>query len=144
MSVIKVERKRTVVPDMASEAPQTASEKQGVVVPIRADTPVKKAHKPMESIDGRDYRKMYRAICDFHERHRLTRLPLEGYAAYWAKVDDDITCAFQQFESDPFIVAMIVAVTEELEREYKTLVEEQEACERREQLQNEAAGRLCQ
>lgn len=63
---------------------------------------------------GRDYRRIYRALFDFHERHN----PPSGDAdSYWAAVCDDMTQLCQAFDDDPFLMDLAAAVFAELERE---------------------------
>ena len=64
---------------------------------------------------GRDYRRIYRALFDFHERHNPPRTEAEG--EYWAAVCDDMTQLCQTFDNDPFLIDLAVAVFGELERE---------------------------
>lgn len=64
---------------------------------------------------GRDYRRIYRALFDFHERHNPPRVEAEG--EYWAAVCDDMTQLCQTFDNDPFMIDLAVAVFGELERE---------------------------
>lgn len=63
----------------------------------------------------RDYRRIYRALFDFHERHNPPRAEAEG--EYWAAVCDDMTQLCQTFDNDPFMIDLAVAVFGELERE---------------------------
>lgn len=76
--------------------------------------------KPLTGLDPRrNYRAMYRAACDFHERHNPPTL--EG--DYWSKASDDMTETANRFDNDPFLTGLLLAVFEELEREYKSLTE---------------------
>ena len=109
-----IERAETLVqPFKASEA---------ISVSAEAQSPQKRQFKPFTAIDGtRNYRVYYRAACDFHERNNPPRLDDDNGAAYWERVCDDITETSNRYGNDPFLMAMLVAVFEELEREYKTL-----------------------
>lgn len=69
---------------------------------------------------ARNYRAFYRAACDFHERHN----PPTNGADYWSDVTDDMIRIAEAHDSDPFIIALLSAVTDELEREYKALFAE--------------------
>lgn len=76
--------------------------------------------KPLTGLDPRrNYRAMYRAVCDFHERHNPPTL--EG--DYWSETADDMTETANRFDNDPFLTGLLLAVFEELEREYKSLTE---------------------
>lgn len=71
------------------------------------------------SIDGRNYNAMYRAVVDLQKRHSP---PVSGdkaaIDAYWLAVNDDITAVCDSFGQDAFISRLLVAVFEELEREF--------------------------
>jgi hypothetical protein len=72
---------------------------------------------PLKSLGGRDYRAMYRAACNFHERHH----PAQLTADYWEAAAEDMTKTSREFHDDPFLMELLLAVYEELEREYETL-----------------------
>jgi len=72
---------------------------------------------PLKSLGGRDYRAMYRAACNFHERHH----PAQLTADYWEAAAEDMTKTSNEFDNDPFLMELLLAVYEELEREYETL-----------------------
>ena len=73
---------------------------------------------PFLSIDGgRNYRAIYRAVCEYHERNSPPRLGLE----YWEKAANDISATANSFSNDPFVFALLSAAYDELEREYKKL-----------------------
>lgn len=67
---------------------------------------------------GRNYRCMYRVACDFHERHNPPRVEDD---CYWDAVCDDMTAIASGHQQDPFIIGLLTAIFEELEREYKQL-----------------------
>lgn len=73
----------------------------------------------MGTDSGRDYRAIYRAIFECHERNNPPRLTRE----YWEKAADDINATASRFHNDPFVFALLVAVYDELEREYRKLEE---------------------
>lgn len=82
----------------------------------------KRQLKPFTAIDGtRNYRAFYRAACEFHERNNPPRLDKDNGAAYWNRVCDDMNETSNRHGNDLFLMAMLVAVFEELEREYKGL-----------------------
>lgn len=81
-------------------------------------SPLKRQLKPFTGMDkNRNYRAMYRAACDFHERHNPPTL--EG--DYWSETTDDMTETANRFDNDPFLTGLLVAIFEELEREYRAL-----------------------
>ena len=77
--------------------------------------------KPFLSIDGSNYRTVYRAVCNFHERNNPPRLEDDNGTKYWEVVADDMMAIANQFDNNPFVVAMLTAVFEELERQFKEL-----------------------
>lgn len=82
---------------------------------------LKRPLKPFTALDSsRNYRTMYRAACDFHERNN----PPRGGAEYWAMVCADMEQTAVAGGDDPFLMALLVAVFDELEREYKTMTRE--------------------
>ena len=95
---------------------------QGKVNTSKAQTALKSAYSPFTGIDARrDYRAMYRAACDFHERHNPPRLDDE--MEYWTQAADDMSEVAAGFDNDAFLIGLLIAVYNELEREYKRLVE---------------------
>lgn len=93
---------------------------------------------PFTGIDkSRNYRAMYRAACDFHERYNPPIVDMEYWKShtpgiddtpqaeltYWEKLSDDIGATANSFQQDPFLTGLLVAIFEELEREYKALRE---------------------
>ena len=92
--------------------------------------------RPFTGIDkSRNYRAMYRAACDFHERHNpptvdgeywRTHKPGEDETPqaeldYWEKTVDDMAATANSLQQDPFLTNLLVAIFEELEKEYKAL-----------------------
>lgn len=92
--------------------------------------------RPFTGIDNsRNYRAMYRAACDFHERHNpptvdgeywRTHKPGEDETPqaeldYWEKTVDDMNATANSLQQDPFLTGLIAAIFEELEREYRAL-----------------------
>lgn len=72
---------------------------------------------PLQSLGGRDYRPLYRAACNFHERHN----PVQLTAAFWEEVCADMTATANEFDNDPFLMELLLAVFEEMERESREL-----------------------
>lgn len=119
--------------------PFDAPTAQGAYTPtLPPKSPLKRQLRPFTGIDkSRNYRAMYRAACDFHERHNpptvdgeywRTHKPGEDEAPqaeldYWEAVCDDMTATANSLQQDPFLIGLLIAIFEELEREYKALRE---------------------
>ena len=75
------------------------------------------ARRPVSPFTGhdptRDYRRMYRALFSFHERHSP---PIDD-ALYWCEVSEDMENLAEAEGNDPFMIDMLAAVFAELERE---------------------------
>ena len=99
-----------------------------------AASPLKRKLEPFTGIDkSRNYRAFYRAACDFHERHNPPRVdaeywkshtpgkdePPEADLQYWEEVAEDMTNVSNAFDSDPFLIGLLVEIFTELEREFK-------------------------
>lgn len=78
--------------------------------------------KPFTRRDGSDYRKLYRAAVDFHERHNPPTLD----RGYWDATAADLIETSREFGNDPFLDAMLQAAFSELEAEYKRLLESED------------------
>nr|CRY94008.1 hypothetical protein [uncultured prokaryote] len=78
----------------------------------------KRLLKPFTALDGSNYRAAYRTVCDFHERNNPPRLDDDNGAAYWENVCDDMCATASQCNQDKFVIGLLVAVYEELERQY--------------------------
>lgn len=102
------------------------------------ESPVKRKLEPFTGIDkSRNYRAMYRAACDFHERNNPPTVDIEYWKShspgideapqaeldYWEKAVEDMTATANSLQQDPFLTGLLVAIFEELEREYKALRE---------------------
>lgn len=74
---------------------------QGQIKPFRAVSP------------DRNYRAMYRAACNFHERNN----PPENTDAYWAKAAADMAAVSSEFQGDAFLRGLLLAIWDELGRE---------------------------
>ena len=87
----------------------------------KAASPSQRKLEPFTGIDKRrNYRALYRAACDFHERHNPPRL---HDAEYWDKAAEDMEQVSSAFGNDPFLIGLLVEIFTELEREYKALRE---------------------
>lgn len=78
-----------------------------------AAQPRRQLHPFIGHDPARDYRRIYRILFDFHERHN----PPRGGAEYWDDVCDDMTQTAAAGGDDPFLMDLLVAVFSELERE---------------------------
>ena len=79
--------------------------------------------KPFTDVcSSKDYRAIYRAVFDFHERHNPPELDLTGEpGGYWWTASEELMQLAEQFGNDKFANALLLAVFDELEREYKIL-----------------------
>lgn len=73
--------------------------------------------KPLKSVEGRDYRSLYRVACNFHEKHN----PPQTSESYWVNVGEEMCEICRRFDNDPFLTGLLLAVFDELEREYKSM-----------------------
>jgi hypothetical protein len=83
----------------------------------------------------RNYNALYRAAHDYHKRHSppiVDRAYWETHIAgedeppqaeldYWEEAATDIAATANAYSNDPFLNGLLVAVYEELEREYQSL-----------------------
>lgn len=90
---------------------------------------------------GRDYKKLYRIAHDFHQRHNPPEVVRDYWKdhrpgedetpaeelEYWNQTAKDMGETSAAGNNDPFLMALLSAILEELEREYKTLREEASA-----------------
>lgn len=124
------------------QATETASEPlSSSALTNTSSTPQKASErkiKPFMSVSGdRDYKAMYRAAHDFHQRNAppvvdrdywrthtvgIDDTP-EAEIAYWMRAAEDVSSTANAYRNDPFLTGLLVAVYEELEREYKLLRE---------------------
>jgi len=94
------------------------------------------AKKPLTDYTGeRDYNRLYRIAHDFHQRHNpptvdreywRIRIPgvddtPEAELRYWEETVKDMAETASAGKGDPFLQALLTAVYEELERDYKAL-----------------------
>lgn len=101
--------------------------------PAPAISPSERKKKPFTGMDeGRNYRALYRAACDFHEAHNPPFVDREYWKAhtpgedetpeaeiaYWTEAARDLRETGQRFNNDPFLIGLLVAVYNELGREY--------------------------
>lgn len=75
---------------------------------------------PFMSMDGRrNIQAVYRIVYDIHKRHSPPVIDDDGASEYWADLGREVTKTVRDFDSDPFIMDLLVAVMKDLEREYK-------------------------
>ena len=100
----------------------------------RQESPAERKLRPFTGKDTeRNYRAMYRAACNFHEAHNppafdgaywqthtygVDEVP-RIEAEYWERTAHDIAWTAYQYHNDPFITGLLMAVYDELEREYR-------------------------
>lgn len=66
----------------------------------------------------RDYRKIYRAVFDFHKRNNPPPQRGNGRSdEYWSRVQTDMMQTLESFGGDPLLTDLLTAVYTELERE---------------------------
>lgn len=112
------------------ENPFTAS------APTESSAPQERKREAfMDHTGGRDYKRLYRAAHDFHQRHNPPTVVRdywkdhrpgeddipEAEAQYWTRAAQDIAETSAAGNNDPFLMALLSAVYEELEREYNAL-----------------------
>lgn len=82
-------------------------------------TAQKRPLQPFTALDGSNYRAAYRAVCELHERHNPPRTDVE----YWDEIAADMERTAKAYKEDPFVMDMLIAVQEELERQAKKLID---------------------
>ncbi len=82
-----------------------------------------------------DYREMYRAVFEYHNQYNPPQVDTAYWQQhkpgeaelpqadldYWAKAAADMAEVSKQFSNDKFMMGLLCAVYEELERKYETL-----------------------
>lgn len=122
--MIEIKRKKPPTAEKHAERVKTPvdgfeAQTQGIHAPT-PEKPSTGRTEPLTSIDGkRDYNPIYRATHEFHKRHTPPRLD-EGY---WQEVADDMQAIAKRFNSDPFVMSLLISVFDELERECKAMQE---------------------
>lgn len=124
----------------SSTASQTASEPPLASALIKpSSTPQKASQGKIEAFTDnsgtRNYKALYRAAHDYHKRHNppiVDRAYWETHTAgedeppqaeldYWEEAATDVSATANAYNNDPFLIGLLVAVYEELEREYQSL-----------------------
>lgn len=124
----------------APTASQTASEPPQASA-LNSSTPANK-NAPQGKIEAftdvsgkRNYKALYRAAHDYHKRHFPPMVDREYWRThtagedeppqveldYWEEAVNDISATVNAYNNDPFLSGLLVAVFDELEREYQSL-----------------------
>ena len=118
----------------APENPFTAPQASAPVPP-----PSGRKGAPFTDHTGsRDYKRIYRAAHDYHQRHTPPTVEREYWrthtpgeddtpeteAQYWIEAAQDMAETSAAGGNDPFLMDLLTAIYTELEREYKALREE--------------------
>lgn len=135
--MIEIKRKGQAAAEMPAERAQMPAE--GLDTQARgihahsAEPALKREIRPFTGIDEkRDYRAMYRAAFEYHDRHNPPRIDREYWQThepgvddvpqaeldYWDKAAQDICEVSNRFGNDKFIVDLLAAIYDELGREY--------------------------
>ena len=102
---------------------------------VEGQTSAHKKDSLLRESGGADYKALYRAAHDFHQRNNppvidreYWRMHPDGIAdtpeaeiAYWMSAADDLTSTANAYKNDPFLTGLLMTIYEELEREYKAL-----------------------
>lgn len=117
----------------ASEPSQAASSIKLSTTLTQASEGLKTAFK--RTSNGQGYNVFYRAAHDYHERHTPPTVDREYWRThiagedeppkaeldYWEEAATDVSATARAYGNDPFLTGLLVAVYEELTREYTTL-----------------------
>lgn len=131
-------------PDNPFKAPQTSaagSVSPASPQPITAPSPASSGGKGAPFTDhtgSRSYKRMYRQAIDFHQRHAPPIIEREYWrnhtpgeddipaaeSKYWDEATKDMIRTAAACNNDPFLMGFLMAITDELEREYMACREE--------------------
>lgn len=136
--MIEIKRKGQAAAEMPAERAQMPAE--GLDAQARgkhalsAEPALKREIRPFTGIDEkRDYRAMYRAAFEYHDRHNPPRIDREYWQThtpgeadppqvdldYWDKAAQDICEVSNRFSNDKFMMDLLAAIYDELGREYE-------------------------
>lgn len=135
--MIEIKRKGQAAAEMPAERAQMPAEgldaqARGIHAPS-AEPALKREIRPFTGIDEkRDYRAMYRAAFEYHDRHNPPRIDREYWQThepgvddvpqaeldYWDKAAQDICEVSNRFGNDKFMMDLLAAIYDELGREY--------------------------
>lgn len=136
--MIEIKRKGQAATEMPAERAQMPAEgldaqARGIHAPS-AEPALKREIRPFTGIDEkRDYRAMYRAAFEYHDRHNPPRIDREYWQThtpgeadppqvdldYWDKAAQDICEVSNRFSNDKFMMDLLAAIYDELGREYE-------------------------
>lgn len=136
--MIEIKRKQkqpAQIPAERAQMPADGLEGQamGRITPS-TEPALKREIRPFTGIDEkRDYRAMYRAAFEYHDRHNPPRIDREYWQThtpgeadppqvdldYWEKAAQDICEVSNRFGNDKFMMDLLVAIYDELGREYE-------------------------
>lgn len=124
----------------APTASQTALEPpQASALSICTSTPQNASQGKLEAFTNasgtRNYKTLYRAAHDYHKRHNPPTVDREYWRThiagedmppqveldYWEEAATDISATANAYNNDPFLTGLLVAIYEELGREYDAL-----------------------
>lgn len=136
--MIEIKRKGQAAAEMPTERAQMPAEgldaqARGIHA-LSAEPALKREIRPFTGIDEkRDYRAMYRAAFEYHDRHNPPRIDREYWQThtpgeadppqvdldYWDKAAQDICEVSNRFSNDKFMMDLLAAIYDELGREYE-------------------------
>lgn len=122
--MIEIKRNAQNPSQAAQERPQRPIDGRTANNIPEAQNTLKRPLKPFTAIDGSNYRAAYRAVCEFHERNNPPRIDADDNNIYWVNVWADMEATADRYNHDPFVMGMLAAVFEELERQYKMMEDE--------------------
>lgn len=136
--MIEIKRKGQAAAEMPAERAQMPAEgldaqARGIHA-LSAEPALKREIRPFTGIDEKlDYRAMYRAAFEYHDRHNPPRIDREYWQThtpgeadppqvdldYWDKAAQDICEVSNRFSNDKFMMDLLAAIYDELGREYE-------------------------
>ena len=136
--MIEIKRKGQAAAEMPAERAQMPAEgldaqARGIHT-LSAEPALKREIRPFTGIDEkRDYRAMYRAAFEYHDRHNPPRIDREYWQThtpgeaeppqvdldYWDKAAQDICEVSNRFSNGKFMMDLLAAIYDELGREYE-------------------------
>lgn len=127
-------------PENPFTAPQASASMETHPEPVqpKKEAPERKREAFTDHSGSRNYNRYYRVAHDFHKAHTppvveaeywRTHTPgeddiPEAEAQYWLQAARDISSCSASGENDPFLMALLTSVYDEIEQEYKAIREE--------------------
>lgn len=110
----------------AETASNTPPALHSINVPVKAQNAPQGKIRPLQSISGENYRAMYRAACNFHEKYNpatwAADLRNEDAASeYWLQAAEELGAVGGSCGGHPFLTALLTAVYLEMEDEYNQI-----------------------